>query len=267
MKDEKRCCQMEKAAPPMTKGELGKLNALFPSYLFRRRRTREVWTTCCGIHGELPPESEILDAEHTREPEPRRYYCHHGVWSALPPKPKPEPMTCPFCGKVSPVKELGRTGRRDNLAAYRRAVVLRWYRGALWARCYTLKKSYGSEEMLTAKPLWALRAVYRFVPGKVIYAYKYSWLDQWAGYKEYDTYALRLGFKIPEPFPYCTEYGMSYDIIAMEEIGKSLFCYCEAEKFLQKHPNHLMGYLGICTRSSWEPNGGLPPRGCMWRWG
>lgn len=247
MNDVDKCRKMEQAAPPMTEAELTELNALFPSYLFRRRKTREVWTTCCGVHAELPTTSEIMEAEHTREPEKTRYYCHHGVWSAMPPKPNPAPAACPFCGKVSPVKELGRTGNRDNLAAYRRAVVLRWYRGSLWARCYNLTKRYGAEELLTAKPGWSLRAVYRFTPGKVQRASKYSWLDQWSAYKEYDTRILRIGFKIPEYFPYCSELGMGYDIIGMEEIGKSPFRYCGAEVFLRKHPSNLLSYLGPCT--------------------
>lgn len=41
-------------APQLNEQESREANALFDSYIFRRRRTREIWTTCCGVHGELP---------------------------------------------------------------------------------------------------------------------------------------------------------------------------------------------------------------------
>ena len=156
-------------APKLTEAELRELNGLFPSYICRRRKTREIWTTCCGVHAELPRGSEILDAAHTPEPKPTPHYCHMGYMSAPAPKPEPKPMACPFCGKVSPVKELGRTGNRKNLWSFRRAAVLRWYRGALWAVCCDLTKDYGSEHGLTAGPVIKPLAIYRFTQGQVEY--------------------------------------------------------------------------------------------------
>ena len=63
-------------------------------------------------------------------------------------------------------QELGRTGKRDNLTAWRRVVVLRQWRGALWAVAYFTKKSYEAE--LTAGPTWELHRVYRFKPGEAV---------------------------------------------------------------------------------------------------
>lgn len=242
------CHEMERAAPSLNKEEQKRLNDLFPAYLFRRRKTKEIWCTSCGEHGVLTPGATVLSAEHTKAPGRKRYYCHHGVWSAMPEPAPPEPAACPFCGKVLPVKELGRTGKRENLAAFRRAAVLRWYRGALWVRCYNVTKTYGEESDLTAGPKCTLLSVYRFVPGKVTRAYKYGyWCQEWAGWKEYNTKTLRLGSKLPEPFGYCCEEGMGYATIGLEEVEKSPFRWCGVEAFLKRYPSHLIGCLGICT--------------------
>ena len=245
-----KCLALAKAAPKLTQQELEEMNALFPAYIFRRRKTREVWTTCCGSHGVLPATSPIMEAMHT--PETRgfgpRIYCHVGVWGAPPPnsKPEPEPMACPFCGKVSPVKELGRTGKRDNLWASRRAVVLRWYRGALWATAYHLVKAYRDGARLTDRPAYSIQAIYRFKPGQAQKASKYSWLDQWGGSTEVKGHTLKPGFRFCEPYTFNHEDGMGYHIINMSELDKSPFRYCGAEAFTKKSSS-LMRYLALCT--------------------
>lgn len=233
-------------APKLTEEELRELNGLFPSYIFRRRKTREIWTTCCGMHAELPPASEIMDAAHTPEPKPTPHYCHMGYMSAPAPKPEPEPMACPFCGKVSPVKELGRTGTRKNLWSFRRAAVLRWYRGALWAVCCYLTKDYGSEHGLTAGPRIKTLAIYRFTPGQVEYCRRMLYSAAWSVYENVKTDGLRPGFKISEPFGFCAEYGMGYDLIGLEEVDKSPFRWCGFREFQRNIPQSIR-YLALCT--------------------
>lgn len=84
-------------------------------------------------------------------------------------------VACPFCGRMAIVKELGRTGGRDNLSRWRRAVVLRWYRGALWARAYDCGKHYKDERSLTGYPDYHLIGVYRFKPGLAEASTRYFW--------------------------------------------------------------------------------------------
>lgn len=242
-----KCLALAKAAPKLTQQELEEMNALFPAYIFRRRKTREVWTTCCGSHGVLPATSQIMEAMHTPEPKRYGFMCYHRGMYYNPPKEKqPEPMACPFCGKVSPVKELGRTGKRDNLWASRRAVVLRWYRGALWATAYNLVKSYGNEAWLTDRPTYSIQAIYRFKSGQADKVGKYSWLDQWAGSSQVKGNTLKPGFSFSEPYAFNHEDGMGYHIINMSELDKSPFRYCGAEAFTKKSSS-LMRYLALCT--------------------
>lgn len=240
-----KCMELERKAPKLTEQELSEMNTLFPSYIFRRRKTREVWTTCCGVHGVLPETSEILDAMHTPEPKQYRILCHCGVWGAPPPKPAPKPMACPFCGKVSPVKELGRTGNRKNLSAYRRAVVFRWYHGALWATAYNAAKHYGCEGMLTAKPIYDVRAIYRFTPGKAVSASK-IWSGEWRSFYEVKATSLKPKFTFDEPYTYNSEEGMGYSVIGMAEVDKSSFRYCGINEFFKKSSS-LMRFLALCT--------------------
>ena len=248
MTDKEKCLALERAAPKLSEGELQEINALYPSYIFRRRKAKEVWTSCCGSHGVLPASSEVMDALHTPEPRGSGICCGHGIWGMPPPKntPEPKPVACPFCGKVSPVKELGRTGRRENLAAYRRAVVFRWHRGALWAVAYDTVKRYGCEDLLTSKPGYDVKAIYRFTPEKAVGASKYTWRNEWDSYHEVKGTALKPGFRFSKPFHYNAEEGMGYAVIGMDEVDKSPFRYCGIGAF-QKKSSSLMRYLALCT--------------------
>ena len=81
MKDiRKQAAALMAAAPPLRESELEAINGIYPAYLFRVRRTREVWATCCGHHEVLPenapPEARaVLEAPHHPEPKPYDGYC------------------------------------------------------------------------------------------------------------------------------------------------------------------------------------------------
>lgn len=233
-------------APKLRMDELSEINGLFKSYIFRRRKTREIWTTCCGMHAELPATSEIMDAQHTPEQKPMQFGCHLGYMSAPVPTPQPEPKACPFCGKVSPVKEIGRSGTRKNLWSFRRAAVLRWHRNALWAVCYDAIKSYADDGMLTAKPAVKPVAIYRFAPGRVELCKRSYYGGEWYYFDSLKTDGLRTGYKLPEPFGMCFEYGLGYDLIGLDEVDKSPFRWCGLRDYL-KHGSNLMRYLTLCT--------------------
>lgn len=247
MEQDQNAKALAKAAPKLNKSDLKAMNDLFPSYIFRHRKTREIWTTCCGRHSVLPKDHEIMTAMHMAEPKPEPWFgCHMGAMSAPVPdnKPKPQKMACPYCGKKSPVKELGRTGKRDNLCAYRRAVALRWHGGALWAVAYDLAKRYPDESALTAMPSYSICAVYRFTLGLAEHAF-HNWRGAWTDYIALHG-PLTAKYRFYEPFRYNTEYGMGYAIVGLGAINKSPFRWCGIIAFA-KISSSLMRYLALCT--------------------
>lgn len=222
-------------APPLNQAERDDINALFPTYIFRRSKTNEVWTSCCHQHDTLLElsrnrvEYEVLTAPHQREPR-----------NSFQPAPK-ENVECPFCGRRAIVKELRYTGKRDNLSCWRRAVVLRWYRGALWARAYDCGKHYNDGYSLTGEPVCKLVGVYRFKPGLAEATIRSYWSPYpFVGIERQDGPLTKGRWNISNPFYANAEYGVGYSVIGMDEIQKSPFRYCmaaEAEeatsKFLQ----------------------------------
>lgn len=161
MTEQEKAGRFVELAPTLREGELEAINALFPAYLFRRRKTGELWTTCC--HEHITAGMDCADQDMRRamwEPHQREA---KNRWDE---RQKPS-MNCPFCGKPVIVKELRYTGRRENLSSYRRAVGLRWHEGALWARAYDCSKHYTAGYDLAGEPGYKLVGVYRFQPGLV----------------------------------------------------------------------------------------------------
>jgi len=231
-----------KTAPPLSRVELEEINALFPTYIFRRSKTREVWTTCCHRHETLrnrtapdmdQMEYAVLSKLHQREPKNR--------YQSVPK----ETVKCPFCGRLSIVKELGRTGRRDNLSRYRRAVVLRWYRGALWARAYDCSKHYKDSYSLTGDPDCHLVGVYRFQPGLTEASARYYWDYPFESIQRQDTGLVKGHWNIYGPFHANAQYGVGYDVIGLEEIQKSPFRYCMVEE-AEKKTDKFLQFLTAC---------------------
>ncbi len=218
MTEMERAQKFAAAAPKLSKKELDALNDLFPAYAFRRNARRDIWTTCCGKYGKIPNTSagdEIVHAHHEGEPkgyEYKRMITHQ----------------CPFCGKPVIVKELGRTGQRGNLSAYRRAIILRWYKGTLWGTGYECVKEYKDPQNLTEKPQYELVAVYRFQPGKAESCIRYYYNNR----SPFTNITCQEGplrgakWHIDRPFRQTYEYGTSYSIIGASEIQKSPLRYC-----------------------------------------
>ncbi len=253
-----RAVWLAKHAPKLRAEDLKRINDIYPAYLFRVRKTGEVWTTCCGHHvhaDETKGEAwrTVMEASHHREPSRwDGYTCHIGAMSA-PPTKKPEPVVCPICGKLAKVKELGRTGKRDNLCAWYRVVVLRMWQGALWALAFETKKAYGDEERLTDRPETRLLRVYRFIPGLAEKAYRLFDGYPWTGYVSMDTPPTKLPLPVTEPFGWCSAEGMAYTVINLEELRESPFRYCQAEAYFDggtkpPHTTELLRYLALCTQ-------------------
>ena len=230
-----------KKAPPSNQVERDAINALFPTYIFRRSKTNEAWTSCCHRHETLlevtrsQTEYEVLLAPHQREPR-----------NSYQPVPK-ENVACPFCGRMAIVKELRYTGKRDNLSSWRRAVVLRWYRGALWARAYDCGKHYNDGYSLTGEPVCKLVGVYRFKPGLAEATTRYYWGDSPFGYIDRQDGPLTKGrWHIPNPFYANAEYGVGYSVIGLDEIQKSPFCYCMVEDAKREFTKFLHFLTACC---------------------
>lgn len=243
---------MEKAeyfagkAPPLNHAERDAINALFPAYIFRRSRTDEIWTTCCHKHMTVRDEDmmvttpernfpAIMWEPHQREPKNR--------WDDAP---KPT-VQCPFCGQDVIVKELRYTGKRDNLTRWRRAVVLRWYRGALWARAYDCSKHYNDGYSLTGEPNSNLVGVYRFKPGLAECTTRYlCWGNNPFSSVDRQTGPLTNGrWNIQGPFHANTEYGVGYSVIGLDEVQKSPFRYCMAKK-AERRTDKFLQFLTAC---------------------
>lgn len=251
MTDREEAKKLANAAPPMTEDELKQINLIYPAYLFRRRKTREIWATCCRRHETVPKQeysdsiAAVMDAEHQGEERQfNHHYCHAGYISAPPVKKERVTTPCPFCGREAWVKELGRTGKRDNLAAYKRVVVFRWYRGALWARAYYTAKKYSNENSLTGNPEWTLHKAYRFKPGEAICANSY-WGDEFYSVNRLTERPRKLPLRFYEPFSYNSAEGTGYTLIGEDEIGKSPFKYCRYDEFF-RHSCSYMRFLAIC---------------------
>lgn len=232
-------------APALRQEDLFEINKTFPAYLFRRRKTREIWTSCCGRYEILPKngldeaQAALLAAEH--KAEPHGYPCH--TVCALPKKLTS--ARCPWCGRVGTIKELGRCGRRDNLAARRRCVVFRWDGTALWGiACYTTKLYGGDEAALTAMPGVSIHAIYRFTPGCAERAKR--WGKKWEAYARFDVARLRSRGQFSEPFGWSAEMGMGYDLTGRDEIQKSPFRWCQSANF-SEHSVEMMRFSALCT--------------------
>lgn len=245
MTEQEKAERFAKSAPPLRDGELEAINALFPTYIFRRSCTEEIWTTCCHEHTTvgtedmrmITPERNFMSVmwePHQREP--RNRWCESA-------KPHVE---CPFCGKPAIVKELRYTGKRENLSSYRRAVVLRWYRGALWARAYDCGKHYTAGYDLAGDPTYKLVGVYRFRPG-LAEATTRSWYGNSPfGYIEKQDGPLTKGrWNIHAPFFANADYGIGYDVIGLDEIQESPFRYCCAADF-NLSGSRLLEFLTAC---------------------
>lgn len=237
MDSRKRAEELVRLAPELSDPEKLAINALFRAFLFKRNSTGEVWTTCCRKHVFIRPDTDnadelrILHAPHTPEPQSR--------WDNTPP-PKMR-AKCPYCGEEVTVKELRYSGRRKALWEYQRAVVLRQWRGALWATAWDCFKDYEGKEpvtnapVLTMLPKAKLLGAYRFTPGKVEAATRVWWSDGPFDYSYQDTPGKNTGHKggmwhIHSPYGFCSELGKSYDMIGLPELQKSALRWCRLEQ-------------------------------------
>ena len=246
MTEQEKAEHFVQKAPPLIQTERNAINDLFPAYIFRRSGTSEIWTTCCHKYMSVEdkdmmvvtPERNfpaVMWAPHQRERRNR--------WDGEPPPT----VQCPLCGRDVIVKELRYTGKRDNLSRYRRAVTLRWYRGALWARAYDCGKHYNDGYTLTGEPDCKLIGVYRFKPGLAEATTRdWYWDQPFMSVERQDGPLTGGKWRIHGPFTANADYGVGYDVIGLDEIQKSPFRYCMAEEAEGKTDKFLQFLTACC---------------------
>ena len=227
--------QLAKLAPPLRKSDTEKINRLFQPYLFIGAKG-EVWATCCGTH--KGPEQSVqnyaewylLQQPHCPQPHYSFYRCTNEIDSKRRGRG-------PWGGGEAEVKRLQYCGARKNLWEYRRAVVLRWWRGALWAVAYDCSKNYSGKVPLTGKPalLPEVRTkalgIYRFRPGRAECTTRSWWDNDSFRHVNVQTAPGKSGkkgamWKIHSPYGYESELGKTYTTVNVEEIEKSPMRYC-----------------------------------------
>ena len=233
-------------APPLNQAERDAINALFPAYIFRRSCTNEIWTTCCRKHMVVQDEDMMVTTPERNFPAVMWGPHQREQRNRWDDAPKPTTQ-CPLCGRMVIVKELRYTGGRDNLSRYRRAVVLRWYRGALWARAYDCGKHYSKDKgySLTGEPNTKLVGVYRFKPGLVEATTRYWWDYPFSSIERQDGPLVKGHWNIHGPFNANADYGVGYDVIGLEEVQKSPFRYCMAAE-AERKTDKLLQFLTAC---------------------
>ena len=223
MTEEKKKEKFLKSAPKLREKDIAEINRIFPAYIFRRKKTREIWTTCCGRHETLCKDDLLLQLPHTPEPD------HYGRRTeTLHSK-----CACPYCGQQATIKELGRTGNRDNLCRWKRAMLFRWYKNALWATAYDCAKDYKAE--LTAPPICNMLAVYRFRPGCAEEVCRYLWGNRFHNVITQDHGLEKGRWLIHAPWNANSDEGIGCSLIGLSEIAKSPFKYCQYEEFGTLH--------------------------------
>lgn len=230
-------------APKVSKEDIAAINDLFPAYIFRCRKTREIWTSCCGKHERLEKEHPVLKAEHRREPSKYRY------WREADEKLTAK-IPCPYCGKKAAVKEIGRIGEGKNLWTFRRVIVLRFGGGAMWGLGFDCTKAYGREWNWTAVPRMHLHKIYRFAPGRAEYIGRGYWDSGAFGNYYEQRKMLYAGWKFPDGFQQCSEYGTGYDLIDLTEKKGSWLEHCGLEKYEGGNPMKYLALYSIYPRQT-----------------
>lgn len=215
------------------------VNNLFTPYLFfhwgKGHAKIELWSSCCNQHGTMdnPPrtvtiaEQMILDGKHNGK------------------------AVCPWCGREVTLKETGRLGQKKALIEFHPVLILKARDGELYARAYWARKNY--KEKLNDPPLFMLGNCYHFRIGmaeEVFQNYSGKWETEIVE-RNYDP----VHRKISEPFiegdwyfRYC-----SYNVIGLEEIGRSDFRYCQYEAFETGEGSERSNMIQYLTAASIYP--------------
>lgn len=143
--------------PVVTSGDIQRMNALFPHYIFFHPEKTGVrfYASCCG-------QVKFLEARRRTE-----YPWERELMGSL--KHNAE-YFCPWCGRAVTMKDLRKAGKRHMLNELKYTLLLHATEEALYADAVVLNKSYETEADLTAPPTYWLSSGYRFALGDVMQA-------------------------------------------------------------------------------------------------
>lgn len=217
-----------------TEEERREVNSFFIPYLFFKNSYtgREIWAGCCRRYAHIQYETP-------------------GAYEALTSSHKMM-ARCPFCGRVGELRATRYLRSRVSLEEYAPVVFLREVDGGLLALAAWTGKDYRND--LLEEPRYHITGVYRFEMGKAT-MYQGYWGKNKASNAEVESGSIVPSKrKVREPFTDgsgCMFSYQPYHVIGLDAIGRSIFRYCQYEKWNEKHGRaslhyDLMKYLAAC---------------------
>lgn len=216
--------------PELNDEDFEKMNYVFEPYLFfkdnRKDGYRECWCTHCGKH---------FYYDYTQRTETDKHY------EFIRTKHN-QGTTCPKCGAAVTAKETYRAKGCKNLEEWKRIVLVKPVKDAVYLLCYYGHKKYTKSYLPEAK--YQLTAVYYITPGNVrIFkqGYDYTYL----GLKSSDFFEPK---SICEPFTKTWWYNISaiekrgYDLVCLDRLQKTFLKYAPPlELFYEQYRNWYYG--------------------------
>jgi len=244
------------SAPKLRDSDIKLINSHFEAYIFRKSKTGEIWTTCCGKNEIISKNKTtaakykgIMTAKHQSETVKTMSTYGHSEYSAPIPHVYRKYTSCPYCGAKALVKELGSTGTRKNLTQCKTFALLRWYRNSLWAIYLSATKSYEgtyhNTYSLTNPPSIYISNIYKFKPGC---AHRIL-LDRWGGklnLSKLNAFPEKLPLSFYEPGCFTNVSHWEYTLLGLGEIEKSPFRYCQVEQYANRNKGSFFRFLALC---------------------
>lgn len=222
--------------PELNNEDLEKMNYVFEPYLFfkdnRKDGYRECWCTHCNNH---------FYYDYIQRTETDNHYMFIRTKHN-------QGTTCPKCGATVTAKETYRAKGCKNLEEWKRIVLVKPIKDAVYLLCYYGYKEYTHSYLPETK--YELSAVYYIAPGSVrIFKedYDYTYL----GLKSNNFYEPK---SICEPFTKTWWYNISaigkrgYDLVCAERLEKTFLKYAPLDLFYEKYGNWFYrGYSSYYT--------------------
>ena len=215
--------------PTVTSGDIQRMNALFPHYLFFRPEKTGVrfWTSCCG-------QVKFLESRRRTE-----YPWERELMGSLKHNTA---HSCPWCGRAVTMKDLRKAGKRHMLNKSKCVLLLHATEEALYADAVVLNKSYETEADLTAPPTYWLCSGYRFALGDVMQVDYQDWGEGWITHERG-----RLGRRklVQEPFKEGSIYWFRYDPYSI--LNRSAVKICPVTRY-----SHYFSHWKPNRRAFWD---------------
>lgn len=218
--------------PELNDEDFEKMNYVFEPYLFFKDHRKEVYRECWCTHC-----NEHFYYDYTQRTETDKHY------EFIVTKHN-QMVKCPKCGADVTAKETYRAKGCKNLEEWKRIVLIKPVKDAVYLLCYYGQKKYTQSYLPEAK--YQLTAVYYITPGNVrIFKQGYDYL--YLGLKNSDFYEPK---SICEPFTKTWCYNISaiekrgYDLVCLDRLQKTFLKYAPLDLFYDKYFHY---YYGRCA--------------------